>query len=110
MSDLKWQVRALRELLAEAERRLNEQDESVQIGGPCVATTRSGHSVFVHRFAPGVDGDTHYYWNDGIIFPVWKNGRYRENEERDEDIVSIQRDLTDDEILRFQCFGVLPKA
>jgi len=109
MPDLTWQVKVLRELLEEAENRLNEQAEVVQLGGPCIANTRGGHFVFVHRFATGLDGDTHYYMLDGIVYPVFKNGRYRECEERDEDIVFIARNLTDEEILKFQRYGVLPK-
>lgn len=110
MSDLKWQVKMLRELLAESERRLNEQEEadepSFQLWSPCVAKTRYGEKVLVWRI--GHCGDSHCYQRQEDSMSVKQDGHYYGGTESEEDVVEVVRLLTEKEILDFQMRGIKP--
>lgn len=111
MSDLKWQVKVLRELLAEAEKRMNEKESqangTVNITRACIAERRDGATVCLHRFAVG-SLDEFAYQIDDDFCAVNSAGRFHSNIKFDEDIVRVVRSLTEKEILEFQVNGIVP--
>ena len=112
MPDLTWQVKVLRELLAEAEKRMNEQakadEPSFQLWSPCIAKTRCGETVPVFRSFRQSNGDTHYYEIGAKVFRVKRNGRYYRTHETSSDIVDVVRLLSEKEIIDFQVHVIKP--
>lgn len=108
MSDLKLQLKVLRELLAEAEKRMNEQEvqTTVVLGSPCFAKTRRGETVLVWRI--GHCGDSYCYQRQEVAMSVKQNGHYYGGTELKEDVVEVVRLLTEKEILDFQMRGIKP--